>query len=188
MRQINKNLGKTKIANALLRNIDSVKLPFLQRSKSRQLAILENGEEVTIILNRGSVMRGGDILVDENGKFIKVVAADEQLLRVTAKNTFDLIRAAYHLGNRHIPIEVHADYLQLEFDPVLRDMLNNLGVMVTEELYPFEPEHGAYGGGHKHGHDHTFAEDYAIAQKVFHEHDHNHNHNHDHASHQHHKS
>lgn len=186
MRQINKNLGKTKIANALLKNIDSVILPFLQRSKSRQLAILENGEEVTIILNRGSVMRGGDILVDESGKFIRVIAANEQLLRVTAKTTFDLIRAAYHLGNRHIPIEVHADYLQLEFDPVLRDMLNNLGVLVTQESHPFEPEHGAYGGGHKHGHDHSFAEDYALAQKVFHEHDHRHHH--DHASHQHHKS
>jgi urease accessory protein len=185
MRQINKNLGKTKIANTLLSNIDSIKLPFLQRSKSRQLATLENGEAVTIVLHRGSVMRGGDILVDDNGKFIRVIAASEQLLRVSAKNTFDLIRAAYHLGNRHIPIEIHADYLQLEFDPVLMDLLKNLGVLVSEEIQPFEPEHGAYGGGHKHGHDQSFAQDYVLAQAVFQEHEHNHghdtHHNHDHS-------
>jgi len=190
MRQINKNLGKAKIAGVLLKNADVLCLPFLQRSKSRQLASLESGEEVTVILNRGSVIRGGDVLVDENSQFILVKAADEQLLRVTAKNSFDLMRAAYHLGNRHIPIEIHRDYLQLEFDPVLSDMLKKIGVSVAIENHPFEPEHGAYGGGHKHGHDHTFEEDYALAQAVFHEHDHDHcdHHNHDHCSHGHHKS
>ena len=173
MRQITKNLGKAKIAGILLKNAETISLPFLQRSKSRQLAFLENGEEVTIILNRGSVMRGGDVLVDDNSQFILVKAADEKLLRVTAKNSFDLMRAAYHLGNRHIPIEIHRDYLQLEFDV---------------ENHPFEPEHGAYGGGHKHGHDQTYEEDYALAQAVFHEHDHDHSHNHDHCEHHDHSS
>ena len=188
MRQITKNLGKAKIAGILLKNAETISLPFLQRSKSRQLAFLENGEEVTIILNRGSVMRGGDVLVDDNSQFILVKAADEKLLRVTAKNSFDLMRAAYHLGNRHIPIEIHRDYLQLEFDPVLSDMLKKIGVSVVVENHPFEPEHGAYGGGHKHGHDQTYEEDYALAQAVFHEHDHDHSHNHDHCEHHDHSS
>jgi urease accessory protein len=97
-----------------------------------------------------------------------------------------LTRAAYHLGNRHTPVEVGADYLKLEYDPVLADMLKRIGATVEQVSMPFQPEAGAYGGGHKHGHDETFAEDYALAQQVFgehhgHEHSHDHEHPHDHG-------
>ncbi len=99
------------------------------------------------------------------------------------------MRAAYHLGNRHTPVQVVADALQLEADPVLEDMLVRLGVTVTHVQAPFEPEAGAYGGGHRHGHDATFEEDYAAAQALYREHhghshdrgcDHSHSHSHDH--------
>jgi urease accessory protein len=103
-----------------------------------------------------------------------------------------LTRAAYHLGNRHTPVEVGADYLKLEYDPVLADMLKRIGATVDRVSMPFQPESGAYGGGHKHGHDETFAEDYALAQQVFGEHhghedahSHDHEHGHSHASHGH---
>lgn len=144
-------------------------------------ATLSTSEVVAISLPRGSVMRGGDVLVAEDGHLIAVHADHEQVLRVTSEHSLGLLRAAYHLGNRHVPVEVGSDYLHLEFDPVLYDMLNQLGVRVEQVTLPFEPESGAYGGGHKHGHDATFAEDYALAQSAFHAHDHSHNHAHNHS-------
>ncbi|MDC6130092.1 urease accessory protein UreE, partial [Burkholderia gladioli] len=89
-------------------------------------------------------------------------------------------RAAYHLGNRHTPVEIGLDTLKLEYDPVLADMLTRLGARVERVEAPFQPEAGAYGGGHRHGHDASFAEDYALAQQVYGEH-HGHAHGHDHA-------
>lgn len=105
---------------------------------------------------------------------------------VRARDVLTLTRAAYHLGNRHTPVEVGADYLKLEYDPVLADMLKRVGALVEQVSAPFQPESGAYGGGHKHGHDETFAEDYALAQQVFgehhgHEHEHEHGEAHDHS-------
>jgi urease accessory protein len=111
---------------------------------------------------------------------VRVVAAAQAVLVVRAKDALTLTRAAYHLGNRHTPVEVGADYLKLEYDPVLADMLKRIGALVDQVSMPFQPESGAYGGGHKHGHDETFAEDYALAQQVFGEH-HGHSHDHDHA-------
>ena len=184
MQVITKNLKNIKLAKALLLTARQVHLPYLERSKSRQSYTFEDGEKVFINLPRGGIMRGGDVLVDEDGKFYLVSALPEHILRVSSDSRLSLMRAAYHLGNRHIPIEVGFDYLHLETDPVLADMLKQLGVDVSAECLPFEPEHGAYGGGHKHGHDETFAEDYAVAQSVFDsrhpQHDHNHNHDHDH--------
>jgi urease accessory protein len=109
-----------------------------------------------------------------------VQAATEAVLEVRAQDPHALMRAAYHLGNRHTPVEIGRDYLRLEYDPVLADMLQRLGVRAERAELPFEPEAGAYGGGHKHGHDATFAEDYAAAQAVFHEH-HGHDHGHSHG-------
>ena len=180
MRQISKNVGQLKISKVLLKNAPILELPFLLRSKSRQVATLQHGEDVLLVLHRGSVMRGNDVLVDNQGQFILVKAAPEKIMRVTAKNSFHLMRAGYHLGNRHIPIEIGENYLQLEFDPVLSDMLKQLGVDVELVDQPFEPENGAYGGGHKHGHDETFAEDYALAQAAYHVHDHHCDHDHEH--------
>ncbi|KAI3596263.1 Urease accessory protein UreE [Cupriavidus necator H850] len=168
------------IAPVLVRRAPKLILPFAERSKSRLRAVLDNGDEAALFLPRGTVLRGGDLLVTEDGSFVEVQAATEAVLEVRAQDPHALMRAAYHLGNRHTPVEIGRDYLRLEYDPVLADMLQRLGVRAERAELPFEPEAGAYGGGHKHGHDATFAEDYAAAQAVFHEH-HGHDHGHSHG-------
>ncbi|WP_275760783.1 urease accessory protein UreE [Ralstonia pseudosolanacearum] len=176
------------LAAVLVRRAPKLVLPFLARSRSRLRATLDDGREVAVVLPRGTVMRGGDVLVAEDGTLVEVQAAPEQVLRITSDSRLVLMRAAYHLGNRHTPVQVEADALQLEADPVLEDMLVRLGVTVTHVQAPFEPEAGAYGGGHRHGHDATFGEDYAAAQALYrehHGHSHDqgckHSHDHDHA-------
>jgi urease accessory protein len=135
-------------------------LPFELRQKSRLRTKLESGEEAALFLERGNVLRGGDRLMADDGRVVEVVAARERLLVVRAGNAKELARAAYHLGNRHIPVEVGADALKLEYDHVLEDMLHKLGVETSEQHGPFEPEAGAYGGGHTHhGHDDAEAAD-----------------------------
>ncbi|SOZ37483.1 urease accessory protein UreE [Cupriavidus neocaledonicus] len=168
------------IASVLVRRAPKLVLPFADRSKSRLRAVLDNGADAALFLPRGTVLRGGDLLVAEDGSFIEVRAAAESVLEVRAQDPHALMRAAYHLGNRHTPVEIGRDYLRLEYDAVLADMLRRLGVQAERAELPFEPEAGAYGGGHKHGHDATFAEDYAAAQAVFHEH-HGHGHGHGHG-------
>ena len=180
MRTVTKKIKASSLSRALLKNSPQLILPFHERSKSRLKATLSSGEEIVISLPRGSVMRAGEVLVADDGRFVEIISASEDVLRVTAKHQHDLLRAAYHLGNRHIPVEVGPDYLHLEVDPVLADMLSQIGVEVVQASMPFEPEHGAYGGGHKHGHDATFAEDYALAQSAYHAHDHEHKHEHKH--------
>lgn len=167
------------IAPVLVRRAAKLVLPFSDRSRSRLRVTLDNGDEAALLLPRGTVLRGGDLLVAEDGSFVEVQAAAESVLEVRSDDPHALMRAAYHLGNRHTPVEVGRDYLRLEYDPVLADMLRRLGVQARRAELPFEPEAGAYGGGHRHGHDATFAEDYAVAQAVFHEH-HGHDHDHDH--------
>ncbi|WP_354675318.1 urease accessory protein UreE [Cupriavidus alkaliphilus] len=168
------------IASVLVRRAPKLVLPFADRSKSRLRAVLDNGADAALFLPRGTVLRGGDLLVAEDGSLIEVLAAAESVLEVRAQDPHALMRAAYHLGNRHTPVEIGRDYLRLEYDAVLADMLRRLGVQAERADLPFEPEAGAYGGGHKHGHDATFAEDYAAAQAVFHEH-HGHSHSHSHG-------
>lgn len=180
MRTVTKKIKASSLSRALLKNSPQLILTFHERSKSRLKATLSTGEEIAISLPRGSVMRAGEVLVADDGRFVEIIPASEDVLRVTAKHQHDLLRAAYHLGNRHIPVEVGPDYLHLEVDPVLADMLRQIGVEVVPASLPFEPEHGAYGGGHKHGHDATFAEDYALAQSAYHAHDHEHKHEHKH--------
>jgi urease accessory protein len=122
---------------------------------------------VGVFLQRGQVVRGGDVLVGEDGSLLKVLAAPQAVLRIshcTAHGTpFDLTRAAYHLGNRHVPIELQADHLKIEPDHVLADMLRSMHLIVNEVSESFEPENGAYGehgGGHHHGHDNDHAHDH----------------------------
>jgi urease accessory protein len=130
--------------------------PFDLRQKSRARVTLASGAEAGLFLERGTVLRHGDCLRTDCGRVIRVEAAPEPVLTVRSDNPTSLLRAAYHLGNRHVPLEVGADRLRLGFDPVLRDMLGGLGVQVLEEHAPFEPESGAYqvGQGHRHGHGH----------------------------------
>ena len=169
-----------KLAPVLVKRAPTLTLAFDERRKSRLAATLDNGEDVALLLPRGTVLRDGDVLVADDGGLVRVVAAPQAVLVVRAKDALTLTRAAYHLGNRHTPVEVGADYLKLEYDPVLADMLKRIGATVDQVSMPFQPESGAYGGGHKHGHDETFAEDYALAQQVFGEHHHGDEHSHDH--------
>ncbi|MEM5454135.1 urease accessory protein UreE [Paraburkholderia phytofirmans] len=188
MRTIDKLIAPhLKLAPVLVKRAPTLTLAFDDRRKSRLAATLDSGEEVALLLPRGTVLREGDVLVADDGGLVRVVAAPETVLYVRAKDALTLTRAAYHLGNRHTPVEVGADYLKLEYDPVLADMLKRIGATVDQVSMPFQPESGAYGGGHKHGHDETFAEDYALAQQVFgehhgHEHSHDHEHEHSHAA------
>ncbi|MEM5423042.1 urease accessory protein UreE [Paraburkholderia ferrariae] len=187
MRTIDKRLN-AKLAPVLVKRAPTLTLPYDARCKSRLAATLDTGEEVGVVLPRGTVLRDGDLLVADDGGLVRVIAAAESVLRVRAPDCLTLTRAAYHLGNRHTPVEVGADELKLEADPVLEDMLKRLGAQVQRVELPFQPESGAYGGGHRHGHDETFADDYALAQRVYdehhghaHSHDHTHGHSHNHA-------
>jgi urease accessory protein len=187
MRTIDKLIApNVKLAAVLVKRAPTLTLDFDARRKSRLAATLDSGEEVALVLPRGTVLCDGDVLVAQDGGLVRVVAAAETVLMVTARDRLTLTRAAYHLGNRHTPVEVGADYLKLEYDPVLADMLKRIGALVEQVTLPFQPESGAYGGGHKHGHDETFAEDYALAQQVYgehhgHDHEHSHEHAHDHG-------
>ncbi|MCP3727271.1 urease accessory protein UreE [Paraburkholderia sp. CNPSo 3272] len=183
MRTIDKRLT-AKLAPVLVKRAPTLTLPYDARCKSRLAATLDTGEEVGVVLPRGTVLRDGDLLVADDGGLVRVIAAAESVLRVRAPDRLTLTRAAYHLGNRHTPVQVGADELKLEADPVLEDMLKRLGAQVERVESPFQPESGAYGGGHRHGHDETFADDYALAQRVYDEH-HGHSHDHAHGAHNH---
>ncbi|QGZ54041.1 urease accessory protein UreE [Paraburkholderia acidiphila] len=177
MRTIDKRLN-AKLAPVLMQRAPTLTLPYDARCKSRFAATLDTGEEVGVVMPRGTVLRDGDMLVADDGGLVRVIAAAERVLRVRAPDRLTLTRAAYHLGNRHTPVEVGAEELKLEADPVLEDMLKRLGAQVERVELPFQPESGAYGGGHRHGHDATFADDYALAQRVYDDH-HGHAHSHD---------
>ena len=128
-------------------------LPYELREKSRLRARLTNGEEVAVFTVRGTVMRDGDRMLANDGRVIEVLAAAEPTYRVNCASAFDLLRCAFHLGNRHTQAQLGAGFLRIRQDAVLRDMLQGLGAEVIEELASFEPEAGAYGGGHSHGDD-----------------------------------
>ena len=117
-----------------------------ERTRSRYRFTASNGEVVCLRLPRGTVLKDGDILQDEtNSILIKIIAKPEPVLTVTTQNNLDLIKAAYHLGNRHVQLEITSKYLRLTTDSVLRQMLEKLGLEVTEDILPFQPETGAYG-------------------------------------------
>lgn len=123
-------------------------LTAFERTKTRHRHQTPDGS-IFIQMPRGTVLRNGDLLQTEDGDFIvKIVAEPEPVLTVTAKSFLDLLRAVYHLGNRHIPLEISANYLRLSPDPVLQSMLENLGLEVCPEIAPFQPEGGAYEAHH----------------------------------------
>ena len=130
---------------------DRLIMPFELRQKSRLRARLESGAEVGVFLDRGTILRGGDYLKCDDGRVVRVEAALEDVYIVKCITPQELMRATYHLGNRHVPLEVGETWLKLKRDAVLRDMLLGLGATVSEAQLPFEPEAGAYGGGHTHG-------------------------------------
>lgn len=130
-------------------------LPYDQREKSRLRATLTSGEEVAVFTVRGTVLRNGDLLRGDDGRVVRINAASEATYRVEASSPHQLLRCAFHLGNRHTQAQVGEGFLRIRKDPVLKEMLEGLGALVQEEQAAFEPESGAYGGGHHHhGDDH----------------------------------
>jgi urease accessory protein len=127
-----------------------LELPFERRQKSRQRAVLVSGEEVAIELPRGALLRGGDWVVASDGRVIEVVAQVERLLHVECETPQELARVAYHLGNRHVPVQVGDGWLRLASDHVLEEMVRGLGARVVSVEFAFEPEAGAYGPHHRH--------------------------------------
>ena len=125
-------------------------LSFEFRQKSRLLTRLSNGEEAGLVLDRGTVLRGGDRLRADDGRIVRVVAADEALMEARCADAATLARCAFHLGNRHAPVEVRDGALRFAADDVLAGMLRGLGAMVQTLSAPFEPEAGAYAAGHHH--------------------------------------
>jgi urease accessory protein len=132
---------------------DTLELPFDLRQKSRLRVKLASGQEAALFLSRGIILRGGDLLKSEDGLIVQLIAAQEPVYNVIAPTARELMCAAYHLGNRHVPLQIGDGWLRLEQDYVLKEMLIGLGMHVSETIAPFEPEAGAYGGGHRHGHD-----------------------------------
>ncbi len=130
-------------------------LPFAERSKSRLRAVLDNGEEAGLFLERGSILRHGDLLLTDDGRVVEVEAAQETVSTVRTENGLMLARASYHLGNRHVPLQIGPDWLRYCHDHVLDDMLRGFGLAVSVEQAPFEPEGGAYVSSHAHSHPHS---------------------------------
>ena len=129
--------------------MDRLKLTFELRQKSRLRARLESGEEVALVLPRGNIMRGGDIVTAVDGRRVEIVCAPEKLLHVESTA---LARAAYHLGNRHVPVQIGEGFLRIAEDHVLEEMLRKLGARVTRVEAAFEPEGGAYHQHDEMGH------------------------------------
>jgi urease accessory protein len=158
MLTVNKLLPQAQgLAPVLLKRASTVELDWDVRQKSRFDATDSAGRQIGVFLPRGTAVRGGDVLVAGDGSLIQVVAAPQSVLKITPcsehGSPYDLIRAAYHLGNRHVPIELKPDHLKIEPDHVLADMLRAMHMIVNAVDEAFEPENGAYSsGGHAHAH------------------------------------
>jgi len=158
---------------APLRSGDELILSFEQRQKARQRATLASGREIGIQLERGTILRGGDLLRSAGGEVVRVIAAPEAVSVVRTADPLLLARVAYHLGNRHVALQVGDGFVQYLADHVLDHMVESLGLRAVHEHAPFEPEGGAYSTGHSHAHDHDHDDD-------DHGHSHSHGHGHEH--------
>ena len=147
-----------------------LRLPFESRQKSRLKTRLVSGEEVGLVLPRGEILRGGDLVTASDGRVIEIVAQPEKVLHIETK---ELAKIAYHLGNRHVPVQVGENFLRIAEDHVLEEMVRKLGAKVSHVEAPFEPEAGAYAGGHQH-------DEMGHGGKI-HDHHHDHDHDHDHG-------
>lgn len=126
-------------------------LTYDQRTKSRQKVTLDNGREAGLFLIRGLILQQGDLLQAETGEVVEVLAAKESVSSVYVDDPLTIARTCYHLGNRHVPLQITAGFIRYQHDHVLDDMLRGLGLAVVVEKAAFEPEAGAYGR-HSHAH------------------------------------
>ncbi len=167
MLTVNKLIAQGRgLAPALVKRAPSVELDWDTRQKSRFDATDSSGRTLGVFLPRGTAARGGDVLVAEDGTLVRALAAPQPVLVIRHctrhGSPFDLLRAAYHLGNRHVAIELKPDHLKIEPDHVLADLLRQRHLIVHEVTEAFEPEGGAYAApAHAHAH---------------HDHDHPHDH------------
>ena len=133
-------------------------LPLASRVRSRLRAVLDDGRDVGLFLERGQVLQHGDVLASEDGIIVKIIAANETVSSVSCDDVLLMARACYHLGNRHVALQINPGRIQYLHDHVLDDMLVGLGLKVSVEVAPFEPEAGAYGShassSHSHQHEH----------------------------------
>lgn len=131
-------------------------LSFERRSRSRQRVVLDDGRAALLALPRGTVLRHGDALGSADGPTVRIQAAAETVSAASHADPTTLLRAAYHLGNRHVPVQIGPGWLGYLHDHVLDAMCRGLGLHVEVAQRPFEPEDGAYAGaGHRHGHGHS---------------------------------
>lgn len=169
------------LAPVLVKRASTIELDWDTRQKSRFDGVDSLGHQLGVFLPRGTLVRGGDVLIAEDGSMVKVIAAAQTVLRITACTShgspFDLTRAAYHLGNRHVPIELKPDHLKIEPDHVLADMLRAMHLIVNTVSEAFEPEGGAYNVA---GHSHAQVVIPIVAKPHVHVHGPDCNHGHDH--------
>jgi urease accessory protein len=156
-----------------------LELSIDQRIRSRLRVTLSNGQDAGLDLPRGVILRGGEILSNADGLLVEVLAAAEGLSVVRTEDPLLKSRICYHLGNRHVPLEINADYVSYQHDHVLDEMVIGLGGEVSFEKLPFEPEAGAYGG-HSHGHSHSHSHEHGDGHSHNHDGDHSHDHHHSH--------
>ncbi len=160
---------------------DTVELDHEDRYRRRATLTGANGTEVLLDLEKATALKDGDALKLEDGRLMQVKAAPEKLLEIRSENPLRLLKAAWHVGNRHTPVELTSEALYLGEDHVLEEMLRGLGVTIAHVERPFEPERGAYEGhGHHHGHDHHDHGDDHHDDHKHHGHDHSHDHGHKH--------
>ena len=125
---------------------------FEERQRSRYRTQTSCGRELAWYLERGRVLTAADVLRCTDGTLIKIVCASEEVTEVRSNDPLLMLRAAYHLGNRHVPLQVSTGFLRYQRDHVLDAMIDGLGLLFTHELKSFQPESGAYSGGHAHSH------------------------------------
>lgn len=142
-----------------VRIYDQLLLPYELREKSRLRTRTVQGREVALLLQRGSVLRDGELLSGPDGLVVEVKAAAEAVYQVVCSDAGGLLRCAYHLGNRHTQVQLGDGWLRIRQDSVLKEMLQGLGAQVSAQQQSFEPESGAYSGGghHHHGEHHPLA-------------------------------
>ncbi|MFT6152681.1 MAG: urease accessory protein [Bermanella sp.] len=146
-------------------NSETISLNFDDRKRGRLKLVTDNGNDAGIQIVRGQVLRHGTVLSTEQGEYLTVLALNESVATAYVKDATLFARGCYHLGNRHVPLQIGEGFLRFQKDYVLEDMLHGLGIHVEHELAPFEPENGAYapgtGGHHHHGEsdDHSHDED-----------------------------
>ncbi|CAB1275063.1 urease accessory protein UreE [Candidatus Nitrosacidococcus tergens] len=143
---------------------------FEERERSQLRFHLSDGQEAAFQIERGTTLTVGDKLGTAEGLVLEIQAKPEELMEVQAQDSLDLIRSAYHLGNRHVRLQIDKERLRLPFDYVLEEMLVQIGVKVTKVIAPYQPESGAYGGGHHHSH--RDQGEFHYEAKLHHFHDH----------------